>query len=103
MGDNAAQLDSIDRRLTSVFGDSLYTLRHVSIIGGASPEGSVAFNVSLGVGYTQGHYHKYTPEGRNYVWQSTHRRRYVGPTKLEVALVWLIGCGNYNRPKSIQD
>ena len=25
---------------------------------------------------------------------------YFGPTKLEVSLVWLIGCDNYNRPKS---
>lgn len=54
---------------------------------------------SLGLGYTQGHYLKYEPEGNSYVWQSTHRRRYFGPTKLEVGLVWLIGCGNFNSPK----
>lgn len=47
VGDNAARLDSIDHRLTTLFGDSIYALRHVSIIGGASPEGSVAFNQFL--------------------------------------------------------
>lgn len=51
---------------------------------------------SLGVGYTTGLYHKYTPGDRHYVWQSTHRRHFFGPTKAEIALVWLIGCNNYN-------
>lgn len=44
LGDNAASLDSIDRRLTTVLNDSVYRLRHVSVFGGASPEGSVSFN-----------------------------------------------------------
>ncbi|MCM1491593.1 MAG: DUF3575 domain-containing protein, partial [Muribaculum sp.] len=35
----------------------------------------------------------------HYVWQSTHRRKYFGPTKLEVAFVWLIGRDNVNRKK----
>lgn len=47
VGDNAEKLDSIDQRFTTIFGDSIYTLRHVSIIGGASPEGSVSFNELL--------------------------------------------------------
>lgn len=47
IGDNAARLDSIDYRFTTLFGDSIYRLRHVSIIGGASPEGSVSFNELL--------------------------------------------------------
>ena len=25
--------------------------------------------------------------------------QYFGPTKLEISLVWLIGCGNYNKDK----
>lgn len=55
---------------------------------------------SLGLGYTQGEYHKYKPKNEHYEWQSTHRRRLFAPTKLEIALVWLIGCDNYNRPKA---
>ncbi|MCM1452452.1 MAG: DUF3575 domain-containing protein [Clostridium sp.] len=51
---------------------------------------------SIGLGYTTGLYHKYKPIDDHYVWQSTHRRKYFGPTKLEVALVWLIGRGNVN-------
>jgi hypothetical protein len=31
-----------------------------------------------------------------YVWQTTKNRRWFGPTKLEVTLVWLLGRGNYN-------
>ena len=47
VGDNAASLDSIDRRLNTVLNDSVYRLRHVSVYGGASPEGTVAFNKYL--------------------------------------------------------
>lgn len=47
MGNNAAALDSIDSRLTTVLNDSVYRLRHVSVFGGASPEGTVAFNKFL--------------------------------------------------------
>lgn len=51
---------------------------------------------SVGIGYVTGKYHKYTPVDNHYVWQSTHTRRWFGPTKAEISLVWLIGCGNYN-------
>lgn len=44
VGDNGAALDSIDSRLTKVYGDSIFRLRRVSVYGGASPEGSVSFN-----------------------------------------------------------
>lgn len=44
---NDTVLSAIDQRLGTITGDSTYTLRHVSIIGGASPEGSVAFNKFL--------------------------------------------------------
>lgn len=47
VGDNAARLDSIDDRFTTIFGDSIYRVSLVSIIGGASPEGSVSFNEFL--------------------------------------------------------
>ena len=49
---------------------------------------------SLGIGYSGGNYHKYRPIDDHYVWQGTYRRNYFGPTKLEIALVWLIGIDN---------
>lgn len=51
---------------------------------------------SIGAGYIAGRYYKYKPIDGHYVWQSTHNRHWFGPTKAEVSLVWLIGCGNYN-------
>lgn len=56
----------------------------------------INIDFSLGLGYTEGTYYKYHPEDGHYVWESTHKRRYAGPTKLEAALVWLIGNGNSN-------
>lgn len=55
---------------------------------------------SIGIGYLGGKYVKYTPcpEG-GYLWQSTHRLGWFGPTKAEISLVWLIGCGNQNEKK----
>lgn len=47
IGNNAAALDGIDNRLSTVLNDSIYQLRRVSIYGGASPEGSVDFNKFL--------------------------------------------------------
>ncbi|MCM1310502.1 MAG: DUF3575 domain-containing protein [Bacteroides sp.] len=46
---NAQVLDSIDRKLSGVLNgtDTVWNLRHVSVIGGASPEGSVQFNEFL--------------------------------------------------------
>lgn len=55
---------------------------------------------TLGLGYTSGEYHKYKPENGRYVWQQSYRRKLFFPTKLAIALVWLIGCDNYNRPKT---
>lgn len=54
---------------------------------------------TLGFGYHWGLYKEYLPVDGHYVWQATKRRRFIGPTKLEVSLVWLIGCGNYNKEK----
>lgn len=47
IADNARALADIDRRLSTVVNDSVYQLRHVTIFGGASPEGSVDFNKML--------------------------------------------------------
>ena len=54
---------------------------------------------TIGIGYIGGKYYEYVPRDGHYVWQSTHRLNWVGPTKAEVSLVWLIGCDNYNRRK----
>lgn len=55
------------------------------------------FAVSLG--YSGGSYHEYEPVDDCYVWQATGQRRWFGPTKAEVSLVWLIGRGNHNSGK----
>lgn len=54
---------------------------------------------TVGVGYLQGQYMKYKPLDGHDVWLSTHMRRWLGPTKLEVSLVWLIGKINKNAGK----
>ena len=54
---------------------------------------------TIGAGYWGGIYHEYKPEADYYVWQSTKERRWIGPTKAEISLVWLIGHGNKNRKK----
>ncbi len=51
---------------------------------------------TLGVGYYGGKIVKYQPKGDKYVWESTKKFNSVLPTKLEVSLVWLIGCCNHN-------
>lgn len=52
---------------------------------------------TLGIGYMGGEYLKYVPKDGRYIWQSTHKLHWFGPTKAEISLVWLIGCGNYNK------
>lgn len=46
---------------------------------------------TLGVGYLTGEYIEYKPIDNCYVWQATKDRHWVGPTKAEVSLVWLLG------------
>lgn len=53
----------------------------------------------IGFGYFGGEYQEYLPMDNCYVWQATKNRNYFGPTKVEVSLVYLIGCGNINRQK----
>lgn len=52
---------------------------------------------SLGVGYQDGKYYEYLPKDGHYVWQSTHKRHWFGPTKAEISLKWLLGRGNYHK------
>lgn len=54
---------------------------------------------TIGVGYIGGKYLKYKPYEKSYLWQSTHRLNWFGPTKAEISLVWLIGHGNFNAKK----
>ena len=54
---------------------------------------------TLGAGYMWGKYYEYIPADNCYVWQATKKRRWIGPTKAEVSLVWLIGRGNINAEK----
>lgn len=54
---------------------------------------------TLGLGYLWGEYKEYLPEDDCYVWQVTKQRRWLGPTKVEASLVWLIGRGNVNADK----
>ena len=56
-----------------------------------------SFDFALGIGYLGGTYHTYRPADGCYVWESTRRRNYWGPTKAEVSLIWLIGADNFNR------
>ena len=59
------------------------------------------FNVdfTLGIGYLGGLYKEYIPLDGHYVWQTTKKRRWFGPTKAGISLVWLLGRGNFSRKK----
>lgn len=54
---------------------------------------------TIGIGYLQGEYHEYIPMDDCYVWQATKKRKWFGPTKAEISLVWLLGHDNYNQRK----
>ena len=53
----------------------------------------------IGFGYSGGNYKSYYPDAGCYVYIETKRRRWVGPTRAEVSLVWLLGRGNVNSKK----
>lgn len=59
----------------------------------------INIDFTLGVGYLGGEYQEYVPRDSHYLWQSTRRLKWFGPTKAEISLVWLIGCGNFNGKK----
>lgn len=54
---------------------------------------------SMAVGYWGGIYHEYLPEAGYYLWKQTSRRSWIGPTKAEISLVWLLGRGNQHGKK----
>lgn len=55
---------------------------------------------TIGLGYMGGKVIEYKPQDNHYVWEKTKRLHWFGPTKAEISLVWLIGCGNYNSSKT---
>ncbi len=59
----------------------------------------INIDFTIGLGYRGGKYLEYIPKDNFYLWESTHRVNWIGPTKAEISLVWLIGHGNYNSGK----
>lgn len=57
------------------------------------------FDFTIGLGYHWGEYHEYMIVDDCYLWEATKNRRWIGPTKAEISLVWLIGRGNINKRK----
>ena len=45
----------------------------------------------IGLGYMGGEYYEYEPEGDKYFWQQTKKRKWFGPTRAEISLIWLLG------------
>lgn len=52
---------------------------------------------TIGIGYLGGKMIEYEPKDEIYIWEKTKNYNWVGPTKVEISLVWLIGCDNYKR------
>ncbi len=59
----------------------------------------LSMDFTIGVGYLGGTYFEYIPQDSHYVWQSTRRLTWIGPTKAEISLVWQLGHNNYNQKK----
>lgn len=47
----------------------------------------------IGLGYLGGEYYEYdyNNDAQLYFWQQTKKRKWIGPTKVEISLVWLLG------------
>lgn len=71
--------DRYNVQATAEYGYSLALTRRLNL------------DFTLGLGYIHGEYRRYEPIDGYYVWKSTHRLRYFGPTKAEISLVWRIG------------
>lgn len=53
----------------------------------------LAIEFSIGVGYLDTEYRKYTTYKDHLVWTSSGKYHFIGPTKAKVSLVWLITAG----------
>lgn len=62
----------------------------------------INIDFSLGIGYIGGEYYEYQPEDGHYVWLRTKKRRWFGPTKAQISLIWLLGRGNTNKKGGAQ-
>ncbi len=58
----------------------------------------LALDFSVGVGYFGSRYKEYTPVDECYVWLSTRRQHWFGPTRAGISLVWILG-GEFRRGK----
>lgn len=54
---------------------------------------------TVGAGYFGGIVEKFRPVDDFYLWHSTVRKTWIGPTKAEISLVFLLGHGNRNPVK----
>lgn len=63
----------------------------------------LSLDFTIGIGYLGGKQYRYYPTGGRYVWESTRNINYIGPTRCEISLVWLIGKGNVNPSKIRQE
>ena len=54
---------------------------------------------SIGFGWLGGKVIEYEPRDGYYIWEKTRNFNWIGPTKAEISLVWLVGCGNFNKQK----
>lgn len=59
----------------------------------------LSLDFSIGIGYMWGRYRKHHPVDDHDVWISTHRLRWLGPTRLGVGLTWLIGNNHVNNKR----
>ena len=79
------------------WGGKGYQADHFGFGGGveygyALPVGRrLLLDFSLGIGFQDGEYKEYEPQDGHYVWQSTRKRHWFGPTKAEVTLKWVLG------------
>ncbi len=80
-------LDRLNYVAAAEYGYSLPVSRRLNI------------DFSIALGYMGGRYHEYRPVDDHYVWLSTRNRRWFGPVKAEVSLVWLLGRDSYNNGK----
>lgn len=53
----------------------------------------LAIEFSVGIGYLDTEYRKYTSYGNDLVWVSSGKYHFIGPTKAKISLVWLLTSG----------
>ena len=88
LGGKGIQASKLNWSVGAEYGYSLPITRRLNL------------DFTAGIGYHWGEFDEYTPLDGHFTWMSTKRRKYFGPTKLEVSLVWLLGNGNINSNKA---